>query len=204
MSGEPRSRSAVKAQRSCIACRSTTDQERLLRFVRAPDGEVVVDLEGKLPGRGAYCCMNKACLINAVQRRAFSRAFKTEIIPVTADELADAVMKQMQNRILGYIALANKAGKVISGGSMVADALKSSHKPGLVVIAADTSPSIAEKLQQAARFNMVPCFSCLTKERFGDIIGKAPKSALAIKQSGFVAQLGNEIQRYRNFLGEVQ
>jgi hypothetical protein len=44
----------------------------------------------------------------------------------------------------------------------------------------------------------------MEKEDFGAILGKAPRSAIAIKAGGFVAQLTHEIERYRNFLGEVQ
>jgi hypothetical protein len=43
----------------------------------------------------------------------------------------------------------------------------------------------------------------MTKDDFGAILGKAPRSAIAIKAGGFVAQLSQEIKRYRNFLGEV-
>jgi predicted RNA-binding protein YlqC (UPF0109 family) len=43
----------------------------------------------------------------------------------------------------------------------------------------------------------------MTKDDFGAILGKAPRSAVAIKTGGFVVQLTHEIERYRNFLGEV-
>lgn len=203
MNVKPPIQKGEKAQRTCIACRVTNDQDLLLRFVIAPDGEIVVDLDSKLPGRGAYCCNNKICLTNAVQRRAFTRALKAETNPVTANELIETVLKQMQGRILGYIGLSNKAGKLVSGGSMVTDAIKGKDKPGLVFVATDTSAPIAEKIIQTAINNKVQHFRCLTKEHFGDMLGKAPKSALAIKQGGFVAKLNNEIKRYINFLGEV-
>jgi hypothetical protein len=44
----------------------------------------------------------------------------------------------------------------------------------------------------------------MMKDDFGAILGKAPRSAIAIRTGGFVAQLMYEIERYRNFLGEVR
>jgi predicted RNA-binding protein YlxR (DUF448 family) len=49
-------------QRSCLGCRETKDKKDLLRFVLAPDRTLVPDLLARLPGRGAYTCMNSACL----------------------------------------------------------------------------------------------------------------------------------------------
>jgi ribosomal protein L7Ae-like RNA K-turn-binding protein len=110
----------------------------------------------------------------------------------------------MQNRILGYLGLANRAGKVISGGSMVSDAIKGSHKPGLILIARDVSAPIGDKIETLARVHRIACLRILTKNDFGAILGKAPRSAVAIPPGGFVVQLSHEIERYRNFLGEVQ
>jgi ribosomal protein L7Ae-like RNA K-turn-binding protein len=109
----------------------------------------------------------------------------------------------MHGRILGYIGLANKAGKVISGSSMVSDALKSSHKPALILLAQDISPGVGEKVETLAAIHRIACLHIMTKDDFGAILGKAPRSAIAFKMSGFVAQLRHEIERYRNFLGEV-
>jgi predicted RNA-binding protein YlxR (DUF448 family) len=193
-----------KPQRSCLGCRTVHDRDQLLRFVLSPLGEVVPDIEAKLPGRGAYTCISQSCLCSAIKQRQFCRAFKREVANVSADDMVRQVSGNMNGRILGYIGLANRAGKVISGGSMVSDAIRSSHKPGLVLLAKDVSLSIGEKIEMLAAVNRTACVSILTKDDFGAILGKAPRSAVAIKASGFVAHLTHEIERYRNFLGEVQ
>lgn len=192
-----------KPQRSCLACRKTTDRDYLIRFVLSPDGEVMVDLDAKLPGRGAYTCNKMSCISDSIQKRQFSRAFKSEIKTPSPEILIKNIKERLQSKILGYIGLANKAGKLTSGGSMVTDAMRSTNKPGLILLAIDISESIAEKIENSATYYTIPCLRVLTKDDFGVIIGKAPRSALAIKQGGFVAQLIYEIQRYRNFLGEV-
>ena len=193
----------MKPQRSCLVCRQARDKDSLIRFVLSPQGEVVPDIESKLPGRGAYTCINEQCLRAALKQRQFSRAFKREVVTLTPDEMAGQVAGIMHGRILGFIGLANRAGKVISGGSMVSDAIRGGHKPGLILMANDVSASIGDKIVTLAAVHRIACIHIMTKDDFGAILGKAPRSAVAIKTSGFVVQLTHEIERYRNFLGEV-
>lgn len=197
-------KSSEKPQRSCIACRKTGDKGDFLRFVLSPDSIVTADLDSKLPGRGAYTCLSVKCLSEALLRKQFNRAFKQEIVTAASDDFIENIKHQMLKKVVGFIAIANKAGKIIAGGSMALDAIRSFKKSGLILIAEDASESVANKIRTVAEHNLVPCLTIMNKEMFGDILGKAPKSALCIKQSGFVASLSNEIERYRNFLGEVQ
>jgi predicted RNA-binding protein YlxR (DUF448 family)/ribosomal protein L30E len=199
----PRQKDHEKPQRSCLVCRQTHDKDSLIRFVLSPQGEVVPDLESKLPGRGAYTCVSDQCLRAALKQRQFSRAFKCEVVTVPPDEMAGQVAGIMHGRILGYLGLANRAGKVISGGSMVSEAIRGAQKPGLILVAKDVSASIGDKIVSLAAVHRIACIHIMTKDDFGDILGKAPRSAVAVRAGGFVVQLRHEIERYRNFLGEV-
>ncbi|MGI5269888.1 YlxR family protein [Nonomuraea sp. CA-218870] len=62
-------------QRTCVGCRVRTDKSELLRLVLVED-QVVPDLRGRLPGRGASLHPSMSCLELAERRRAFSRAFR--------------------------------------------------------------------------------------------------------------------------------
>jgi len=199
----PRQKQQEKPQRSCLGCRQARDKDSLIRFVLSPQGEVVPDIESKLPGRGAYTCISEQCVRTALKQRQFSRAFKHEVVTVPPDEMVAQVAGIMHGRILGYIGLANRAGKIISGGSMVTDAIRGAHKPGLVLVAKDVSASIGDKIILLAEVHGIASQHIMTKDDFGAILGKAPRSAIAIKAGGFVAQLSQEIERFRNFLGEV-
>ncbi|MBI5484910.1 MAG: DUF448 domain-containing protein [Deltaproteobacteria bacterium] len=190
-------------QRSCLGCRVCKDQNDLIRFVLSNENEVLPDLESKLPGRGAYTCVSRECLAKAVMQRQFRRSFKQDVSVMAPEELAEHIKGVLFARIIGLIGLANKAGKVIGGGSMVSDALKSRVKPGLVIVASDVSEAIGGKIILLADVHGVPHRTVITKDDFGAVLGKAPRSALAIKSGGFVAQLLRAIDRYRNFLGEV-
>jgi len=190
-------------QRSCLACRAVNSKDFLIRFVLSHENEILPDLDSKLPGRGAYTCMSKECLIKAVTQRQFRRSFKKEVSVMVPEALVNHTRELLYGRIIGLIGLANKAGKVISGGSMVSDSLKSRVKPGLVIVAEDVSEVIGGKIILLAEVFTVPHRTAITKDDFGAVLGKAPRSALAIKSGGFVAQLLKAIDRYRNFLGEA-
>lgn len=70
-------------RRSCIACRTVRDKRELVRIVRTPEGEVIVDPTGKRNGRGAYLCRAWDCYRAALKRKGLERAFKGPL-PVEA------------------------------------------------------------------------------------------------------------------------
>lgn len=47
--------------RTCVACRQTDSKRTLVRIVRTATSGVQVDPTGKMAGRGAYLCRNRAC-----------------------------------------------------------------------------------------------------------------------------------------------
>ena len=79
-------------QRQCVGCREMKEKKALLRIVRTPEGEVLLDGTGKKSGRGAYVCHDPACLKRARKSRALERAFETTIPP----EVYDALEAQME------------------------------------------------------------------------------------------------------------
>ena len=190
-------------QRSCLGCRTSKDKNLLLRFVQTPEMEIMPDLESRLPGRGAYTCIDKRCLAAAIEQRQFKRSFKHDVIVMPAEQFVEFVRQQLHGRIIGLVGLANKAGFITGGGSMVMDVLKSKKKPGFVIVAADVSEAIGDKIIHIAAAHHVQHRSALTKDDLGAILGKAPRSAVAVASGGFVAQLVKAIDRYKNFLGEV-
>ena len=66
-------------QRQCVGCREMKEKKALLRIVRTPEGEILLDSTGKKSGRGAYVCPDPACLKKARKSRALERAFETAI-----------------------------------------------------------------------------------------------------------------------------
>ena len=79
-------------QRQCVGCRVMKDKKALVRVVKTPENEVVLDLTGKKSGRGAYVCPEMECLKKARKSRALERAFELSI----PDEVYDAMEAQME------------------------------------------------------------------------------------------------------------
>ena len=68
-------------QRQCVGCREMKEKKSLLRIVRTPEGEVLLDATGKKSGRGAYVCPDPACLARARKSKALERAFSAALPP---------------------------------------------------------------------------------------------------------------------------
>ena len=82
-------------QRQCVGCRTMKDKKGLIRVVRTPEGEIVLDSTGKKSGRGAYVCPDPACLKKARKTRALERAFSLEI----PEPVYDALEAQMAQEV---------------------------------------------------------------------------------------------------------
>ncbi len=65
--------------RKCIGCNEMIDKRQLLRIVRSPEGEIIVDLSGKKNGRGCYICSNRECFEKAKKGKRLERNFKMQI-----------------------------------------------------------------------------------------------------------------------------
>lgn len=65
--------------RKCLGCMSSFPKKELVRVVKTPEGEVVLDLSGKKSGRGAYICKNSACLKKAIKSKRIQNNLETEI-----------------------------------------------------------------------------------------------------------------------------
>ncbi len=78
--------------RQCLGCREMKPKRELVRVVRSPEGEILVDLRGKAPGRGAYVCHSSDCLKKALKSHAMERSLDTSI----PQEIYDAILAQME------------------------------------------------------------------------------------------------------------
>jgi predicted RNA-binding protein YlxR (DUF448 family) len=91
--------------RTCVGCRVRRGQHSMVRLMRRDDGRVVAaNITRETHGRTAYLCPRRACLDQAVKRRAFARAFSTgrrrvSVIDVDSNALWDATAEQLRCEI---------------------------------------------------------------------------------------------------------
>ncbi|TDR87080.1 RNA-binding protein [Enterovirga rhinocerotis] len=144
-------------ERTCIVTRTTLPQSDLMRFVLGPEGEVVPDLRGRLPGRGAWVTPSAAILAEAVKRRLFSRAFKREA--KASPDLVAVVDDALVRDLTGALGLANKAGALTCGFGKVEAALRSGQAAVLIharEAAEDGRRKLANALRNAAPAPIFP------------------------------------------------
>ncbi|MGO4106804.1 RNase P modulator RnpM [Paenibacillus sp. YAF4_2] len=73
--------------RKCVACQEMKPKRELIRVVRTPDEEVLIDLTGKKAGRGAYLCGQVSCFKLAKKSKALDRALKQAVNASIYDQL---------------------------------------------------------------------------------------------------------------------
>jgi predicted RNA-binding protein YlxR (DUF448 family) len=66
-------------ERRCVGCGEHKPKLELIRVVRTPEGEAVLDLTGKKSGRGAYICKNPKCLNKAKKSRRIETSLEISI-----------------------------------------------------------------------------------------------------------------------------
>ena len=136
------------SERTCIVTRRKGAPDTFIRFVVGPDRAVVPDLRCKLPGRGAWVTAEKAVVLEAMKRKSFKRAFKSEVeVPPTLAELIDGLMEK---DALQALSLANKAGLVVAGATKVEGSI-GPKVPAALVQASDGSPDGVRKMEAAVR-----------------------------------------------------
>ncbi|MBC8585501.1 RNase P modulator RnpM [Youxingia wuxianensis] len=79
--------------RMCSGCSEHKPKRELVRVVRTPEGEILLDLTGKKSGRGAYLCPNSECLKKARKARRLERALDCAI----PAEVYDRLEEEMKN-----------------------------------------------------------------------------------------------------------
>lgn len=65
--------------RKCAGCAQMKPKKELVRVVKNQEGNVNIDLIGKMNGRGAYICKSSECLAKAIKTKALERSLQVQI-----------------------------------------------------------------------------------------------------------------------------
>jgi predicted RNA-binding protein YlxR (DUF448 family) len=81
----------VKKQpiRRCTGCGEHFPKPTLIRVVRTPEGEIVLDEIGKKSGRGAYICKSASCLKKARKAKRLESSLDCKIPDEVYDRLEE-------------------------------------------------------------------------------------------------------------------
>ncbi len=78
--------------RMCVGCREMKEKRELIRIVRTPEGEAVLDPTGKRSGRGAYVCRNAECLRRSIKQKQLERQLEITL----TEEITAALTAEME------------------------------------------------------------------------------------------------------------
>ena len=167
--------------RMCAVSREVRPVDELIRFVVAPSGEVIADLKRKLPGRGLWISGTRQAVAEAVRRHQFTRGFKRDVR--AAPTLATDTEIQLERFVVEALAMAAKAGQVVSGFSKVAEVLqgKVPNPAKALIHASDGAVDGIRKLDAMIRrnggndgnFAEIPIVKTLTSAQLDLALGRA-------------------------------
>jgi predicted RNA-binding protein YlxR (DUF448 family) len=132
----------------CAVTRSVRPIDELIRFVVSPSGEAVADLKRKLPGRGLWVLASHKAVSEAARRNMFAKGFKRPVL--VSPTLAQDTEKLLVRGAIEALAMAAKAGHVVSGFTRVEAALQA-HQAQALIHAADGAADGIRKLDAISR-----------------------------------------------------
>lgn len=77
--------------RTCVVTREKQEKKNLLRVVRTPEGEVIVDITGKSNGRGAYITKDLNVLDKAIKNKVLDKHLEIEIPDSIYEEIRNII-----------------------------------------------------------------------------------------------------------------
>lgn len=138
----------TEVMRECCLTRETRPAGELIRFALGPDNVLVPDVDARAPGRGVWVTLDEAMVDEAVRKKAFSRGLKQTV--TLPPELALLTRRRLEERLLGALGLARKAGQIVTGAAKVEAAIAARTVVALFT-ASDAAENGRSKMQALLR-----------------------------------------------------
>jgi hypothetical protein len=193
-----RAKDRDEPERRCVVTRRTGPKAGLIRFVIGPEGEVVPDLAGRLPGRGIWVSAERDALALAAAKGHFARAAKRQVqVP---PDLPDRVEAQLARMLVELIAMARKAGQAVAGLEKTRDSLVSG-RAALLVQASDGSPRGRAALRPPAGDHAL--VDCLEAGELGLAFARDSVIHAAVLAGGLAERIRYEARRLAGLRAKV-
>jgi hypothetical protein len=187
-----------EAQRRCLVTREVKGRDQMIRFVLDPTGQVVPDVDGRLPGRGMWLSAERNVLNRAVGANLFARAARA---PARVEpNLAEQVERLLVARALDCLGLARRAGQVAVGFEQVRACLRSA-RAAVLVAAVDSAPDGRGKLRRLAPD--LPVVTAFSKAELGAALGREGLVHVAVAPGRLAQRLLCYTRRLAGFRARV-
>ncbi len=188
--------------RRCFVTGEVRPKRELLRFVVGPDGQIVPDLRGRLPGRGLWLRPTRHILARAQRRGLFAKAAGSTVR--APEDLSDQVAALLRRRCLDLIGLARRAGDVVVGYEKVKASLEAG-RAAVLVAAADGAEQGRRKLRRlaAAIGGELPLIETFSSAELGAALGRERAVHAALRAGDLAELLCLEAQRLESVLANT-
>ena len=191
----PRARETL---RTCLGCRSQRPRGELIRIVRGPDGAACLDLDGRLPGRGAWVCPSPACL-DRLSAGGLGHVLRAPVLLPAAAARRATVAAALGRRVANLLTMARKARGATFGPAGVRAAL-AAGRARLLLTTGDLPPDAAAAWLERA--GAVPVRSAPDARALGELFGARPVEVAAVTADGLAASLVRAIDRWQTFVAD--
>ena len=193
---------AVGRERLCALSRVHRPIEQLIRFTTTPDNIIVPDLANRLPGRGVWITATRDAVCGAITAKTFQRSLKQGC--TVPGDLAERLEQLLQSRATQLLALANKAGCVVTGFAKVEAAVQREDIKALLH-AKDGALDGALKLDRKfvaikkARNETARIVDSFTIEQLSLALGRENVVHAALAKSGITGSFLSAADRFHHF-----
>lgn len=148
----------------------------LIRFVVGPGEVIVPDTDARAEGRGVWISLGATQVAAAQKKNAFAKSLKARV--VVPDDLAGLTRLRLEQRLVGALQMAKKAGQLVTGAMKVKAAIEAGEVIALFTAtdaAADGRDKMLGALKGAQNAGVlgsgVPHFELLGGEQMGLALG---------------------------------
>ena len=180
--------------RRCLATGTLRPKAELVRFVLAPDGTVVPDINERLPGRGLWLTASRDIVASASAKGLLAKAARAAV--TAPADLADQVEGLLARRCRDLLGVARRAGQATAGFEKVR-AWLAGGKAGLLLEASEGSADGRRKLRALA--GDVPVIGVLRGDELGPALGRDHAVHVAVKAGKLAEMLMREAARLSGF-----
>ena len=78
--------------RKCVGCGEMKEKKDMIRVIKTPEDEIILDSTGRANGRGAYLCNDPECFNKALKNRGLERSLKSQI----PEEVSQRLKKEFE------------------------------------------------------------------------------------------------------------
>jgi uncharacterized protein len=193
--GEEGAEEGHAALRRCIVSRAVLPKERLIRFVVDPQGTLLPDLEGGLPGRGLWLQARRDVVETACAKGSFAKAARAAVR--VSPGMADRIEGLLRRRCLDIIGLARRAGQLAAGFAQVRAWLDEGEAALLIEATDGSEDGRAKLLGSECRLPLVELF---TARELGAALGREQVVHAALAPGALAKRLIAEASRLAGFV----